>query len=200
MRLILASSSPRRREILKIIGLKNFEIIPPTGKELKVNSPKDVKANAILKARSVERGLSCKGEYLIIASDTAVFVEKKFLGKPKDREEAKQMLATLSGKWHTVYTAIGIIYRKFKKRVLKTHLDFARVKFKELSDKEIEWYLSTEEPYDKAGAYGIQGFGAIFIEKIVGDYFTVMGISPSKLYKLLVNVLGKEKTLNLFSP
>ncbi|HIP86507.1 MAG TPA: Maf-like protein, partial [Aquifex sp.] len=98
------------------------------------------------------------------------------------------------------YTAIGIIYRKFKKRVLKTHLDSARVKFKELSDKEIEWYLSTEEPYDKAGAYGIQGFGAIFIEKIVGDYFTVMGISPSKLYKLLVNVLGKEKTLNLFSP
>ncbi len=185
---------------MNLIGLKNFEALPPTCAELKVNSPKDVKTNAILKAKSVERRLSRKGEYLIIASDTAVFIDQKFLGKPKDRDEAKQMLSTLSGNWHTVYTAIAVIYRNSKQRVLKTHLDSARVKFKELSDEEIEWYLSTGEPYDKAGAYGIQGFGAIFIEKIAGDYFTVMGMSPSKLYKLLVNVLGKERALSLLSP
>lgn len=185
---------------MNLIGLKHFEVLPPSHAELKVNSPKDVKTNAILKAKSVEKRLSRKGEYLIIASDTAVFIEQEFLGKPKDRDEAKQMLATLSGNWHTVYTAIAVIYRNSKQRILKTNLDSARVKFKELSDEEIEWYLSTGEPYDKAGAYGIQGFGAIFIEKIAGDYFTVMGMSPSKLYKLLVNILGKERTLKLLSP
>jgi septum formation protein len=200
MRIILASSSPRRREILRLIGLKNFEVLPPGCPELRVKSPADVRRNAVLKARCVEKNLAHRGEYLIVASDTAVFVNRQFLGKPKDSQEARLMLKTLSGRWHTVYTSLAVVYRNSRRRVLKTDLNPARVKFKNLSAEEIEWYLSTGEPYDKAGAYGIQGLGAIFIEKIKGDYFTVMGLSPSRLYKLLTDILGRKRTLQLLSP
>jgi len=200
MRIILASSSPRRKEILNLIGLKEFEVFPPRCPELKVKSPADVRLNAVLKARCVEKNLSRRGEYLIVASDTAVFVNRQFLGKPKDREEARRMLKTLSGRWHTVYTSLAVVYRNSRRKVLKTDLSAARVKFKRLSPEEIEWYLSSGEPYDKAGAYGIQGLGAIFIEKINGDYFTVMGLSPSRLYGLLTGILGRRRTLSLLSP
>ena len=198
MELILASSSPRRREILNLCGFKKFRVISPTAKEREVKRPSDVRLNALLKAKSVLKNLQ-KGEYLIIASDTAVFVNGKFLGKPKDTKEAKSMLKTLSGRWHVVYTAIAVIYKTTKGVVFKTNLDRSRVKFKRLTPKEIDWYISTGEPLDKAGAYGIQGYGALFIDKIVGDYFTVMGLSPNKLYKLLLELLGEEKIFKLLS-
>jgi len=197
MRVILASSSPRRREILSLIGLKNFEVIPPKAAERKVKRPADVKLNALLKAKSVLRDL--EGEVLVIASDTAVFLNGRFLGKPKDRNEAKEMLLSLSGRWHTVYTSLAVFYRKG--RALKRHLSLHRtaVRFKRLTPREVEWYLSTGEPLDKAGAYGIQGHGAIFVEKIVGDYFTVMGLPAAGLYGALRKLLGEERTLELLS-
>ena len=198
MRIILASSSPRRKEILKLVGFKNFETLPPKVKEIKVETPFSVKLNSIKKARSAEERIKpFKGETLIIASDTAVFIKGLFLGKPKDPQEAKLMLQTLSGNWHIVYTSISVIYRKGNLRREKTNLDRARVKFKKLTLKEIEWYISTGEPLDKAGAYGIQGYGALFVEKIVGDYFTIMGMSPNRLYNLLGELLGKEKVLKI---
>jgi septum formation protein len=197
MKVILASSSPRRREILNLIGFKNFDIFPPEVQEVEVRKPSDVLKNAKLKALWVEKRLKPKEETLIIASDTAVFLEGKFLGKPKDVNEAKEMLRTLSGKKHTVYTAVMVLYRDKTKRVLKGRNDKTYVWFKKLSDREIEWYLQTGEPLDKAGAYGIQGYGAIFIEKIFGDYFTVMGLSPRVLYNLLKEILGEERSLKL---
>jgi septum formation protein len=197
MRVILASSSPRRKEILNLIGLKKFEVVPPKVKEKSIKTPADVVGNAYLKGRYVEKLLKPKGETLIIASDTAVFINGKFLGKPKNREEAKEMLKTLSGKWHKVHTAVVLIYKNKNRRRVLRKLFTTAVKFKKLTDREIDWYLSTGEPMDKAGAYGIQGYGAIFIEKLKGDYFTVMGLPASGLYKMLKEVLGEEKTLNL---
>ncbi len=200
MKVILASSSPRRKEILNLIGLKNFETVSPKVKEIPVSMPHDVVKNALKKAKWVFNEIKPKGETLIIASDTAVSVNGRFLGKPKNEEEARKMLQTLRGRWHNVYTAISVIYSKPRKRVIKYQLDRARVFFKHISDDEIEWYIQTGEPLDKAGAYGIQGYGALFVERIVGDYFTVMGMSPSVLYEILRDILGTYRTLELLKP
>ncbi len=199
MEVILASSSPRRRQILNLIGLKGFKVVPPKGREVKVRKPSDVRKNALLKGESVLKELSKVGKYLVIASDTAVLINGRFLGKPSSPQEAREMLETLSGNWHTVYTSIGVFLKEGSRVRKKLVLDRARVKFKKLSDGEIDWYISTSEPLDKAGAYGIQGYGAIFVEKIVGDYFTVMGMSPNKLYGLLVELLGEERVLKLLN-
>ena len=201
MKVILASSSPRRREILNLIGLKNFEVVPPSVKEIFVKVPSDVKKNALKKATWAYQKLKLfnDNELLIIASDTAVFIDKTFLGKPKDKNQAREFLQRLSGRWHTVYTALAVIYRNQRKVKRELTLSKTEVKFKKLSEKEIDWYISTGEPLDKAGAYGIQGYGAIFIEKLKGDYFTVMGLPVKELYKSLKILLGMERTLQLLS-
>ena len=183
---------------MSLVGLKDFKVLPPKGKEVEVKTPEDVKRNAILKGKSVLKRLPYGDEYIVIASDTAVFIDNRFLGKPKNPEEAKRFLRTLSGRWHTVYTATAVFHKKGHRLRRKIVLDRTRVLFKKLSDREIDWYLKTGEPLDKAGAYGIQGYGALFIEKIVGDYFTVMGLSPNKLYKALVELLGEKRALELF--
>ena len=201
MRIILASSSPRRREILELIGLKNFEIFPPKVKEVPIKSPFDVKRNALKKAKWVYKKLKpFKGkEFLIIASDTAVFLDNTFLGKPKNTKEAKRFLKLLSGRWHTVYTSLVLLYKKPLKVSRVITLSKTGVKFKPLTEKEIDWYISTGEALDKAGAYGIQGHGAIFIEELKGDYFTVMGLPAKELYRGLKELLGTERTLALLN-
>jgi septum formation protein len=199
MRIVLASSSPRRREILNLIGLKDFEIIPPKADEVKVSKPNDVKFNALVKAKFVaDLFKKQRQNVLIIASDTAVFLKNKFLGKPSSVEEAKSMLRNLSGNWHTVYTSLAVLKLNESGKVEKRlRLYSTRVKFKKLTEREIDWYISTGEPLDKAGAYGIQGYGAIFIEKLVGDYFTVMGLPANGLYETLKELLGEGKVLEL---
>lgn len=199
MEVILASNSPRRKQILELIGLKDFKIIPPRCREVKVKTSSDVKKNALLKGKAVLKKLPKKGDFLVISSDTAVFINGQFLGKPSSKSEAKEMLKTLSGKTHIVYTAIAVFLKKGNILRKKLILDRSKVKFKDLTPREIDWYISTGEPLDKAGAYGIQGLGAIFIEKIIGDYFTVMGISPNKLYRALTELLGEEKVLKLLN-
>ncbi len=195
MRVVLASTSPRRREILKTVGLENFEVVSPKASEIEVKKPHHVKLNALKKARSVEEIL--KGNFLVVAADTAVFLDGEFLGKPKSRVEAKKMLEKLSGRWHTVYTALAVSLRlggKTKRRVKNFS---SRVKFRRLTQREIEAYISTGEPLDKAGAYGVQGFGALFVEEIRGDFFTVMGLPASGLYGILKELLG-GRALKLF--
>jgi len=193
MKVVLASSSPRRREILKLIGLKHFEVFSPEVEEIKVKKPFHVKLNALKKAKAAARHFE---NALVIAADTAVFLNGRFLGKPKNAEEARRMLAALSGRWHTVYTGVALL---LKAKGLKKRLSIfsARVKFSKLSAEEIDWYLSTGEPLDKAGAYGIQGKGALFVEAIRGDFFTVMGLPASGLYKMLKELLGQEGALSL---
>jgi len=199
MKVILASSSPRRREILNLIGVKNFEVVPPKVKEVSIRFPRDVKKNALKKAKWVYQKLKpFKDEdLLIISSDTAVFIDGTFLGKPKDENQAREFLKRLSGRWHTVYTALTVIYRSQQRVRRRITISKTEVKFKNLTEREIDWYISTGEPLDKAGAYGIQGYGAIFIEKLKGDYFTVMGLPVKELYKSLKTLLGIERTLQL---
>ncbi|MEZ0361527.1 MAG: Maf family protein [Hydrogenobacter sp.] len=182
--LILASESKRRVDILRMLGFK-FLVIPSGVKEDEhANSP-------LLTARSLafKKSFTVWKEYkyaTVIGADTLVVLSGKVLGKPKDAQEAKRMLSLLSGRWHKVITAVCVISQG--KRILFHDVSF--VKFRCIGRDEIEKYVLEGEPMDKAGAYAVQGFGATFVEKIVGDFYTVMGLPASKTYKVLRDVLG----------
>lgn len=186
MDIILASKSPRRRELLSMLGLE-FTVIPAVGEE-KVDDDltpgETVMSLSLGKAREIA---DSHPDSLVIGSDTLVYLEGKPMGKPHSREEAAEMLRKLSGRVHQVYTGIAVVQGTDEK------VDFEKtdVQFRELSEEEIEWYIGTGEPMDKAGAYGIQGQGAVFIPKIDGDYFTVMGLPLCKLWSMLPNVQGE---------
>lgn len=183
VKIILASKSPRRIAILKQIGA-NFESVPSTFVE--VNILREITASSVKKLTIS----NAKGKALDVASkfrngiflgvDTLAVCESKILGKPKDKKDAKDMLNFLSGKMHEVFSAIALIKKdKNKLRVLSV-CDVAKVYFRLLSDREIDDYIASGEPLDKAGGYGVQGKGAIFVKKIVGDYYTVVGLPLAK--------------------
>jgi septum formation protein len=180
--LILASESKRRVEILKMLGFK-FLVIPSYVEEPHFGQP-------ILTARRLahKKAFTVWKDYkfaTVLGADTIVVLEGKIMGKPKDEAQAKAMLRSLSNKWHTVITGVCIMGPKGK---VCFH-DKARVKFRPLEEKDIEEYVATGEPMDKAGAYAVQGLGARFVEKIVGDFYTVMGLPASKTYEVLRHVL-----------
>lgn len=182
VKLILASGSPRRIGLLKNLGCK-FQIIPSKIKE-KVNpslSPtENVKRISCSKALDVASKIS---DGIVIAADTGVILDKKILGKPKNKKEAKRMLQNLSGKEHQVITGLAVM--DTKTRVLRQEAVITKVKFRKLNKNLIEKYVATGEPLDKAGAYGIQGKGALLIESIKGDYFNVVGLPLNTLNQLL---------------
>lgn len=180
--LILASSSPRRKELLENLHL-TFEVFSCNVDESfdPALTPEEIVMElSSRKARAVrEQKLSS----FIIGSDTVVVLDGTVLGKPKDKAEALSMLQSLSGKTHAVYTGVAIITpEKEIQFYVKTE-----VVFWELSDEEIEAYIHTGEPFDKAGAYGIQGFGSVFVKEIHGDYFAVVGLPVSKTIRELRN-------------
>ena len=182
MKIVLASGSPRRRELLKLMGFEKFDVIPAVKEENdggETDPGKAVVRLALSKGEEVmER---CGKNSVVIAADTLVFLDGKKLGKPGDTEQAYDMLRALSGRSHSVYTGLCIMADG------KTVTDFVRtdVFFAELSDEEIYGYIETGEPMDKAGAYGVQGKGSVFVEKIDGDFFNVMGLPVSRLYARL---------------
>ena len=184
IKIILASASPRRKELLTQIGVK-FEIMI-SDKETDIDSSNPVKAcekQAMQKALDIEEkaALKYKEDYIIIAADTIVALEDSILGKPKDREDARLMLERISGKKHKVYTAVCV----FNSR-LKTHKSFVEettVEVAELSKEDIDFYLSKDEAYDKAGAYAIQGLFSRYIVGIEGDYYNVMGLPVGRVYR-----------------
>lgn len=179
MKLILASGSPRRKEILLNAGYE-FEIITADADETlpaKITPDEAVKYLAKLKGDAVAKNNSG----VVISADTVVAFGEKILGKPKDREDAIKMLKMLSGNIHSVYT--GVCVQDGEKSV--TFCVKTDVKFYELSDKEILDYVNTKEPMDKAGAYGIQGKGAVLVEKIDGDYLNVVGLPLARLSRVL---------------
>lgn len=198
-KIILASASPRRKELLESLGI-NFEVIVSKADESKIDKnamPTNlyVQELALLKASAVLKEIK-KTNALIISADTVVCCENEILGKPKDAEEARRMLKLLSGRCHTVYSGICVMNAKTSFSVLKWQE--TKVYFRRLSDEEIESYIKTEEPFDKAGAYGIQGVGAVLVDKIEGDYFNVVGLPISKLYEVLrdefdFDILRREK-------
>lgn len=182
-KIILASQSPRRKEILSNLGL-GFEVVPSTIDEdihNKTFSFELVKNTALEKAQDVASKISEPS--IIIAADTVVVFKNKILGKPANEEEAFNMLKTLSGNKHFVVSAIAIIDTSTG----KTLVDFveSQVKFREISENEIKKYIETGEPMDKAGAYGIQKYGSIFVESVCGCYFNIVGISAYKLAEML---------------
>lgn len=176
--LILASQSPRRQELLKYITTE-FEVkVSDVDESLPEGiSPKE----AVLYLSRIKAEPFKNENDIIIGADTVVAIDNIILGKPRDKEDAKTMLKLLSGKSHSVFTGVSVIgNNKTESFAVET-----KVKFFDLSDEEIEEYISTGEPMDKAGAYGIQGFGSLLVEGIDGDYFNVVGLPISKLNRVL---------------
>lgn len=176
--LILASKSPRRRELLSLITT-DFEI---KSADVDETLPEGISPQeAVLHLSKIKAEPFNNGTDTIIGADTVVAVDSKILGKPADRQQAVEMLKSLSGKYHSVFTGVTVI----KPEQSVTFSVETKVKFFDLTDDEIYSYVATGECDDKAGAYGIQGKGSLLVEKIDGDYFNVVGLPISKLNKYL---------------
>lgn len=178
--IILASASPRRKELLSMAGI-NYTCIPSDAAE---TVPEGLSASAIPEYLS---GLKADAVFCqhptdtVIGSDTIVYIDGRVLGKPGSKSEAYVMLKTLSGRKHTVYTGVTILSPGREDRFTSS----TEVEFYELSDEEILNYIDSGEPMDKAGAYGIQGLGAVLVKRIIGDYFTVMGLPIAETVRRL---------------
>ena len=191
MNVILASQSPRRRQLLEQMGFTNFKVCPAKGEETAgpgLTPAQLVEALSRQKAAEVAAGAAA--DDLVIAADTVVSIDGRVLGKPHSTQQAAQMLADLSGREHTVYT--GVTVRRGD-QILTRH-EATQVRFRPLTEEEIAAYVATGEPMDKAGAYGIQDQAAVFVRRLEGDYYNVMGLPLCALVQGLrrhgVAVLG----------
>lgn len=186
-RLILASASPRRREILAQVGAE-FEVIPAKGEELLTSTePKGGSTAAVLPkgrrdSRQVKRG--CR-KYCGVGSGHDCVLDGAILGKPKDKKDAVRMLGLLNGREHSVFTGVTMIVRGDGKEQIISFYEETRVFMYPMTKEQIQAYTETGEPLDKAGAYGIQGKCAVYIEKIVGDYYNVVGLPVAAIYQNL---------------
>jgi len=179
-RVVLASSSPRRQQLLDLIGIA-YEVRPANIDET-MRAREVPRRHAERLAREKATKIATRDPDLItIGADTVVVINRKVLGKPRDEAEAIDMLSQLSGREHTVITAVAVARGK----KLRSAIEEVRVKFRRLHDDEIKAYVATGEPMDKAGAYGIQGYGATIVECIEGDYFAVMGLPLARLTSLM---------------
>lgn len=180
MNLILASASPRRRELLSHFT-RDFSIDPAAGPETPPDhaAPGDI-VKALSAAKAAEVASRHPGD-LILAADTIVELDGTVLGKPHDRADAARMLRVLSGREHRVYTGITLA----RDGEIVSEAEMTRVFFREMSDREIAAYVDSGEPMDKAGAYGYQGLAALFVERIDGDFFNVVGLPLCRLGRML---------------
>ena len=186
-KIILASASPRRRELLEQGGIP-FTVIPSQAEEkITTEQPgQAVEELSYLKCSDIyEKSL---GDVLVIGADTVVASEGKILGKPSSQKDAVKMLQSLQGREHEVYTGVTIMAREGNENRKKTFHEKTKVVFYPMSDEEIRSYVNTGEPMDKAGAYGIQGKSAVFIKEISGDYNNVVGLPLARLYQELKNM------------
>lgn len=182
MRLILASQSPRRRELLTLMGL-TFDVIVSEVEEIvpeNIGPDELVEQLALNKAQAVQQ---LYPESCIVGADTIVYIEGDILGKPCDDDDAARILNRLQGRTHTVYTGVAVLTPGGN----DVRHDATRVTFAPMTQREIAWYVATGEPRDKAGAYGIQGPGGMFVERVEGNYFTVIGMPLPLLYRMLQN-------------
>ena len=181
----LASASPRRREILGMLGLKFDVEVSETEEITRKTAPEEIVQDLAKQKASAVAGKHINENCMIIGSDTIVWLNGHALGKPADDAEAARMLRSLSGNTHTVYTGVCLCRCENGKITAETFADAADVTFLEMSDEEIAWYVSTGECSDKAGAYAVKGLGARFVKKIKGDFYTVMGLPMARLYEEL---------------
>lgn len=191
MNWILASGSPRRRELLEMLGVPDLTIRPATGPERATpgaGPEQTVRELSLHKAQEVAQ--TCAPEDIIIAADTIVYLDGAILGKPRDHDDAARMLTALSGREHIVYTGVAVL----RGGELRQAAERTAVRFRTLTPEEIERYIATGEPMDKAGAYAIQGLAAMFVIGLDGDYYNVMGLPVCPLAMILrkfgVKLLG----------
>lgn len=195
MRVILASKSPRRREILSMLGIK-FDIVSADADEHSdITDPAQlVRELSLRKGRAVRELLKAEGtwdeETLIIASDTVVAANGEILGKPRDNADAARMLRLLSGSAHHVVSGVALLTGDRE----IADAEKTAVRFAAMSEKDIEWYVKSGEPADKAGAYAVQGLASLFIEGLDGDYFNVVGLPVHRLNNLIKQFLGHTLT------
>jgi septum formation protein len=184
-RLFLASQSPRRKGLLEQTGIE-LEIVPSDidEEDISIKNPMEyVKTLSFMKAEKVSTAYP---DSWILGADTIVVVRNQILGKPETEDQAMEMLRLLSGREHLVFTGFCIM-NKHKQTAIKTAVE-TRVWFKSLSDQEIKWYVSTPEPFDKAGGYGIQGLGAFLVRKIFGSYSNVVGLPVCEVVEALMKL------------
>ena len=182
MKFILASASPRRRELLQMLGLSPLEIRPARGEEKP--HPELGPAELVMElsaAKAGEIAAAAGAEDVVIAADTVVALDGRVLGKPRDAAQAGEMLRALSGREHSVYT--GVTLRRGETELRRA--EHSLVRFRPLEGAEVARYIATGEPLDKAGAYGAQGRGSLFVERIEGDFFNVMGLPLCLLGKMM---------------
>lgn len=191
MSLILASASPRRKELLSYIT-KDFKIIPAKNEEEIDPSLSPDKAVMYVASQKAEEVSGLFPDDIVIGADTTVFCGDIPLGKPKDGEDAANMLKMLSGKVHCVITAVVIAAHG---KAARSFAEETEVEFYPLTEEEIEGYVKSGEPLDKAGAYGIQGSGSLLIKGIRGDYYNVMGLPVSRLYRELQAFAAEKKEI-----
>ena len=182
MDIILASKSPRRRALLEQMGVRDFRIVTP---DIDEHMDRDLPPAELVRQISLEKAQAVAAQAdpntVVIAADTVVALDGVVLGKPADKEEAFRMLSLLSGNRHQVYTGLTVL----RGEQVFSQWEETSVTFRPLTAEEIEAYIATGEPMDKAGAYGIQGYGALFIQGISGDYYNVMGLPVCRLGQIL---------------
>lgn len=182
-RMILASGSPRRKELLQMLEVPFEVLVSDTEEVITKNEPAEV-----TKELSYQKAMAVAGQVeagIIIGADTVVSIDGKILGKPADTKEAREMIHRLQGKSHMVYTGVTVIAKSGEMVSASSFAEGTKVNVASMTETEIEAYISTDEPYDKAGAYGIQGLFGKFIEGIEGDYFNVVGLPVHRLYEEL---------------
>ncbi len=182
-KIILASASPRRKELLSLIT-KEFTVAVSGCEEIIDTSLSPQQIVESLARQKAQWVYEQNPNNIVIGSDTIVVLEGEILGKPKDEKDAKAMLSKLSHKSHSVYTGVAIL----GEGVAEVFAVETKVEFKELTTQEINWYVKTGEPMDKAGSYGIQGYGSRYVKSITGDYYAVMGLPVNQLYENLVKI------------
>ena len=183
MKIILASKSPRRKEILSLLNIPFEIMVSEADESIDEALPPFFTAEKLSLEKASRVAKNINYDALVIGADTIVLSDGKILGKPKDENDAYLMLKTLSGKWHSVITGVTVMDTLSAKS--ESFYVETKVHFTDLTDDEINNYIKTKEPMDKAGAYGIQGQGGAFIDQISGDYFNVVGLPLCKLRQVL---------------
>lgn len=181
-KLLLASSSPRRAEILRAVNWP-FDALASNIDETLLAEETAVHAVERLALAKAEAAATERPALLVLGADTMVVVDSEILGKPIDDADARRMLRLLSGKWHDVLTGVALVRREGDGCRVVAH-ERTEVRFAAMTDAEIDWYVNSGEPMDKAGAYAVQGRAALFIEEIRGDYWNVVGLPVRLVYKL----------------
>lgn len=183
MHVILASQSPRRRDLLNLIGIAHTVRPADVDESPMPNEPPLAVVERLARAKA-RRIAAAEANALVIGADTIVVIDDHILNKPADANDARRMLSTLQGRRHDVYTAVCVTLGGRE----AAGVEDTGVWFRPLSDAEIDAYIATGEPMDKAGAYGIQGYGATIVERVEGDFFTVVGLPLVRLTRLLVEI------------